>query len=648
VPSSWTQKTRDFPNSVCAALAAICLLFACYIALRYAGAPLVDKYSFRQTQTALTAYWLSKDGFRLAYETPVAGYPWSIPFEFPIYQYLAALISRTLGASLDPVGRLLSFAFTFACLIPVRSIVRKLALPCSVFFAFVCLFFSSSIYLYWGRTFMIESAALFFALCSLPFFLDLLREGRMRSALWFSLFASLAMLQKVTTELPLLVLLGLTYLGIVLKAGGVRAALRRRSMMTGLVCFVIPVAIGTIWTLYADAVKVENALGAQLTSRALDAWNWGTLKQRASSELFVDVIWGRIIRDNLAGYLGVTAFIAAPWVLPREHHSAKSTLIFSIVAGILPLFFFTNLHIIHSYYQTANVVFLIFGLALITGFALESGGRTAALAALGLVAAVVSNAYAFDRDYVRAVMQKNDIYNTRSLAVGAVISRELSADQAFVAFGNDWSSELAYFSQRKAFSVPTWFAGYEEALRAPQRFVGDSSLGAVLACLGSDNPALGESLHWMFQAGWNVAYVYGCFMAVPHAQTGAIQPVDNPSCEGDIAHVSWLQNVKVGDSLRDRLLEIDGWTTMSGADGKAPEQVYLSFDREKQPSIVRRAMQFPRGDVNQLFGGREIPSAGFSLVMKTEDLSGDYSISLLRRAEEKFERCQWRLPMTIN
>src|SRR5690242_6357999 len=50
--------------------------------------PIADLHQFRQTQTAITAYWMAKGGPWLAYETPVLGYPWSIPFEFPVYQYL--------------------------------------------------------------------------------------------------------------------------------------------------------------------------------------------------------------------------------------------------------------------------------------------------------------------------------------------------------------------------------------------------------------------------------------------------------------------------------------------------------------------------------------------------------------------------------
>jgi hypothetical protein len=48
---------------------------------------ILDQYGFRQAQTAATLEYLVKGGPWFAYETPVLGPPWSIPFEFPLYQH---------------------------------------------------------------------------------------------------------------------------------------------------------------------------------------------------------------------------------------------------------------------------------------------------------------------------------------------------------------------------------------------------------------------------------------------------------------------------------------------------------------------------------------------------------------------------------
>ena len=62
--------------------------------------PLLDWHYFRQTQTALTAYWLLKGGPWFAYLTPVLGAPWSVPFEFPVYQLITAAVAA-MGVPLD-------------------------------------------------------------------------------------------------------------------------------------------------------------------------------------------------------------------------------------------------------------------------------------------------------------------------------------------------------------------------------------------------------------------------------------------------------------------------------------------------------------------------------------------------------------------
>lgn len=52
--------------------------------------PLTGMFYFRETQTALSDYWMTQGGPKLIYETPVTGFPYKIPFEFPLFQWLAA------------------------------------------------------------------------------------------------------------------------------------------------------------------------------------------------------------------------------------------------------------------------------------------------------------------------------------------------------------------------------------------------------------------------------------------------------------------------------------------------------------------------------------------------------------------------------
>src|SRR5713226_9192327 len=125
--------------------------------------PLLDLYYFRQTQTALSAYWILHGGPWLAYETPVLGYPWAIPFEFPVYQLLVAGVAWA-GLSLDVAGRLVGFGFFLAMLWPLRMLYNAIGLGRSTYLATSILYLTSPLYLYWSRTFLMESCALFFSL----------------------------------------------------------------------------------------------------------------------------------------------------------------------------------------------------------------------------------------------------------------------------------------------------------------------------------------------------------------------------------------------------------------------------------------------------------------------------------------------------
>ena len=79
--------------------------------------PLIDRHEFRQTQTALSALFM-QPGFEglLNYQTPVVGAPWSIPFEFPLFQWITHQLAHLSGLNLSSSGRLISVLFGLGCL----------------------------------------------------------------------------------------------------------------------------------------------------------------------------------------------------------------------------------------------------------------------------------------------------------------------------------------------------------------------------------------------------------------------------------------------------------------------------------------------------------------------------------------------------
>lgn len=119
---SWGSGKESWANRAPLVLAVLAVAGTTALVMCYAGQPLLDRHAFRQTQTAITSYWFIREGYKLACETPIAGYPWLLPFEFPLYQAVVAAVSQITGWPLGMVGRLVSYMFLLSC-IPVASAI---------------------------------------------------------------------------------------------------------------------------------------------------------------------------------------------------------------------------------------------------------------------------------------------------------------------------------------------------------------------------------------------------------------------------------------------------------------------------------------------------------------------------------------------
>lgn len=625
-------------------LALLCLAYASFVAVRYASQPPLDSFGFRQSQTALSAYWIAQDGFKLAYETPVAGPPWSIPFEFPLYQGLVAGISVALHVPLDVTGRLLSFVFLLLILWPARAICRQLQLAPIVFPLFAALLLSSPLYLYWGRSFMIETAALFFSVAAVRSYIDVHQQrAPVRNAILFSAWMSLGILQKATTGLPVLAALALVHGWLM-----VRRPFRLpspRALGAAVLLFGVPLAIGIAWTLYTDQVKALNPLGVRLTSSALSHWNWGSLDQRISPELYLKVIWGRMFERNLGGVLGLLVLAASLAIgTPRPR---RWIVLLAAAMGLLPLFLFTNLHLIHDYYQSGNMLFLIFALAVALGDIVQSKLPRVPVAALVALVLVASNLHWFRKEMLPQAAAAFDAGNSREFAIGQMLQAEMPADQVFVAFGNDWSSTFAYMARRKSFTVPGFFSGYDAIARHPEQFVGTQVLGAVVSCPGPATPTADGLARWAEDGRhWKVTEVRGCYVLLPDTsgmpRIAAAPPAPSAhvQCEGNLDVVSLVPN--------QRALHVAGWTTISGREGVMPEATWISITGPDGTTRYVEAIEASRPDVNAFFGRADAQPMGFSKLAPVDaQLAGELRVGVVRRWHGHDEACQFEKRVTL-
>ena len=456
-----------------------------FIAIRYSGQTLLEAHGFRQTQTALTTYWLLQNGFSLAYETPVIGYPWQIPLELPIFQYVVAAWTRLFGGNLDANGRIISAAFLVACIPPLASIVRQLELSRRVWLIAIVLTFTGPIYLFWGRAFLIETAAVFFSVAYLALLVTIVRQRDVSATTIFlaAIVGALAGTQKSTLGLPVLAFGGALFAFMHWRDAH---PITIRRVATFAVVVIAPIAAAFAWNAYADAFKAQNAIAAQgLLTDAPNAirWNFGTLQQRLTPHTWKLIFWDRGIQYNAAGIAGVAliAGVLIRPVWPRLRLVAASALFL----WIAPPLIFTNLFYIHDYYQVELVIFLVFALAIAIG---EWLPRIVRHEWWIPAVVVLCAAWSLRQFAVNELPRITGDFNRNLVTLAETVRERTPPDSPIAVYGLDWSSELPYYAQRRAIAVPPWFHDWQRVWAEPERFLNGVSPAAIVICRGDGMP----------------------------------------------------------------------------------------------------------------------------------------------------------------
>jgi len=440
------------------------------------NAPILDRHEFRQLQTAVSTHWMQKDGFRLNYETPLFGPPkWSIPMEFPIYQWCVVGVSSATGMALDQSGRATSILFLLATLPAVCGLagLAGLTRPGRLLVAAAVL--SSPVYLFYGRAFMIESTALCFATW---FLLAIGRSVRDLSLRWSAIAivcGTLAALAKITT----FAVYCFPAAGIALWLGWPRWKSRRQSPAalwhTVLLCGVpvlISILAGKWWVNHADAVKDGNPYSGFLKSSEMVAWNWGTLDQRLSPGTWYEA-WDNISQFVLSEAAAVIMVLCvALGGIGRLRRLAGAGVMGFLMGPLL----FTNLYYRHDYYYSANALLLL-GAA---GLLLASMWNTAAIPRIARILMLAlffgTQLTAYLRGYGAVLRQ--GIYQPPEIA--SVIRRTVPPEGVVLIYGWDWNAIISYYSQRRVIMVP---GGRETEMKVLEDVVGQLGSRSIAAIL---------------------------------------------------------------------------------------------------------------------------------------------------------------------
>ena len=442
--------------------------------------PLLEFHGFRQTQTAISSYWMWSSHNWLAYPTPVLGYPWSIPFEFPFFQAVVLGVASVLPITLDQAGRLTSWLFAVATVVPLRICIREITGRTRLADTMAALFLLSPLYLFGARTFMIESTALFFAV---SFFALAARQWRAPSwpvFLLMVLAATLAALVKITTFFGFGLVSGIY---LISRFDGMRDGnspalwpwLRR--CLPAAIAVAVAIALTAAYIHFCDVQKAKTVWGSHLTSQSLSGWNYGNWAQKTSSELWMDVVFGRA-SQQLLGSVWVLPMVAA--VCLAFGRGLRGFAIIAMLGYLVPFFVFANLHQVHSYYQHANGIFLVALAACATeAVRIRWNDRAALVATFALVAMML---FGFQNDFLHYLVDPR--IDSRIVALSTIARQNTAPDDVLLVFGEDWSSEVPYYATRRAMMVKDAVTG--DALRRmrtdPASYAGNYRVGMVMVC----------------------------------------------------------------------------------------------------------------------------------------------------------------------
>ena len=401
---------------------------------------LLDDNGFRQTQTAISTYYMVGRPPTLAYETPVLGPPWSLPFEFPLYQWLVAGLVTLLGTPLEQTGRLVSVAFFLLSLVPANALLRRLRLTKEHRLMVLSLALVSPFYVFWSRTFLMESTALCFGLGYLAFAVACWEHPGLKPALGVLVAGTLAALVKITT-------FATCFLGVVLVLA--YTAFRRKTgpwlWVHGLL-HAVPVVLVLAWTHYADGVKAQNQFGQFLTARALHDWNFGTLEQRLNPESWAAI--GRRL-GLMVGHLGMVAVSLVGLFLAGRRWLEVGFCVLLAFSGPL---IFLNLHVVHEYYPYASGIYLIAVVGVALAALMERGGIYRRCGSYLLLAVLAVSVFR----YVQYFYPKQSLNRLQEVDVARTARRVTQPVEVLLIVGCDWSPEIPYYSGRRALMIPNW------------------------------------------------------------------------------------------------------------------------------------------------------------------------------------------------
>ncbi|HLE11298.1 MAG: hypothetical protein A2504_03285 [Bdellovibrionales bacterium RIFOXYD12_FULL_39_22] len=408
---------------------------------------IVDMHGFRQSQTALSALYMQKGGPFFKYETPINGFPWSMPLEFPLYQWIVAQMTILFNENLDTIGRVVNIiSFYLALIICFFSLKQYLGKTSSCLI-FISLILASPLYLFWSRTFLIDVHVFLYAAPYIIFGILYLNTRKLKHSITGLFFGILAGLVKITTFYVLSLVMCAIFCFEYYKKNKLKVDLLKiKEEANFIFCFaILPLIAQIIWMKFADGVNNENPLASgEMTSAGLFYWNFGTLEQKLSL-----LTWGQFYHHTIFNTLGST-FLVLLWALLFILANKKTKLLSatSLLIAILVFATFTNLHFVHNYYSYADGFLILFSLGLPILQYIDEQNLSKRMIGVSILLLVVFSEIVSHRNSALFMLQGHNRTNIQEF--GNKIQEYVKEDEVLYIWGHEKNPEVTYYSQRRS------------------------------------------------------------------------------------------------------------------------------------------------------------------------------------------------------
>jgi len=400
---------------------------------------------FRQTQTALSAYFIQRDhDFSLAYPTPVLGKPWSVPIEFPLYQWSVVWLSNAAGLELTKAGRTVSLLCFYFSLPALFLLLRRVGLTTSRSLIVLSFVLTCPLYIFYGRAFLIETMALLF---SLWFLLGYLNAVEKRSFGWWvlaGLCGAAAGLVKITTFVFILMPACIWTVHRLWQTYRAKEKQVWRELgwtiAWALGTVALPLLISEKWLRFADATKALNSAAGFLLSGQLNSFVFGTVADHFSGS-----IW-RQHRDILFHSIAtwwVLAIAAAAGLMFGRRWWWWIVALLGCFAGVQALF--PVLYALHEYYYVASAFMLLVAVGLAASSTLDS--RLPAVVVWSFILILQAGQIV---GYFRGYYPEQKGASTGGSAITQMLRVATEPDDVLLIAGQDWCSNSPYFARRRA------------------------------------------------------------------------------------------------------------------------------------------------------------------------------------------------------